>query len=42
MFEIRNYEPKPVIVIRAATAEELAAYNRKMKEHKEKIIDAKI
>lgn len=35
MFEIRNYEQKPVVVIRTATAQELAAYE-KWKQEKTK------
>lgn len=35
MFEIRNYEKKPVVVIRVATPQELAAYE-KWKQEKTK------
>jgi hypothetical protein len=41
MFEIRNYGQKPVVVIRTATAQELAAYEKwkqeKVKEQKKSI-----
>lgn len=41
MFEIRNYEQKPIVVIRTATHQELAAYEKwkqeKSKEHEKSI-----
>lgn len=37
MFEIRNYEQKPIVVIRAATAQELAAYEKWKREKTEKL-----
>ena len=37
MFEIRNYEQKPIVVIRTATVKELAAYEKWKQEKAENL-----
>lgn len=41
MFEIRKYEQKPVVVIRPATVQELATYEKQKQERAERSIKNK-